>query len=436
MTNSILVEVLIIVAMIVANGVFAMSEIAVVSARKARLLHRAKSGNKRAEAALRLAERPERFLSTIQIGITTIGVLAGAFGGATLARELATILDTYPLVSEWSAAIAVGLVVVAISFLSIVLGELVPKRIALGAPETIASAVAPAMETLSRLASPLVTLLSLSGSVLLAILRIKPADEMPITEDELRLLLHQGAKAGTIEAGERQIVERVFVLGGRPVRSVMTPRTDIEWLDLDRPIADLRATAQKSSHGLFPVATRSIEKIAGIVGAKDLWAESVSDGASLRLLARTPLYVPEKLPVLRVLDMFRETRNHVAIVVDEYGAVEGLVTPRDLFEALVGELPTGDQETEPWVVERSDGSYSLDAGLDIEEVKLLLGIDTLEGEKDSYQTIAGYVIERLRRLPKIGESVESNGWRFEIIDMDGRRVDRIIVSRITPAARN
>jgi putative hemolysin len=436
MLDSILLEALIILAMIVANGVFAMSEIAVVSARKARLLHRAKSGNKRAAAALRLAEHPERFLSTIQIGITTIGVLAGAFGGATLARELAAILDTYPLTAEWSATIAVGIVVVTISFLSIVLGELVPKRIALGAPETIASAVAPAMERLSRLASPIVTLLSWSGSALLAIMRIRPAVEMPITEDELRLLLRQGATAGTIEAGERQIVERVFVLGGRPVRTIMTPRTDIEWLDIQRPIAELRAFAQSSTHGLFPIAAGTIEKIVGIVGAKDLWSESVTDGESLRRLARTPLYVPEKLPVLRVLDLFRETRNHVAIVVDEYGAVEGLATPRDLFEALVGELPTGDKETEPWVVERSDGSFSIDAGLDIEEVKLLLGIDTLEGEKDSYQTIAGYVIERLRRLPKIGEIIEANGWRFEIIDMDGRRVDRLIVSRLEPAPRN
>jgi len=436
MLDSIVLEALIIVAMVVANGVFAMSEIAVVSARKARLLHRARSGNKRAEAALRLAERPERFLSTIQIGITTIGVLAGAFGGATLARELAAIFETYPLIAEWSSTIAVGLVVVAISFLSIVLGELVPKRIALGAPETIASAVAPAMETLSRLASPLVTILSWSGSLLLAIFRIKPAKEMPITEDELRLLLHQGAKAGTIEAGERQIVERVFVLGGRPVRSVMTPRTDIEWLDLGRPVDELRAIAQESSHGLFPIAEGTIEKIVGVVGTKDLWASTVTDGPTLRQLARTPLYVPEKLPVLRVLEMFRETRNHVAIVVDEYGAVEGLVTPRDLFEALVGELPSEDREIEPAVVARADGSWSLDAALDIEEVKLLLGVDALEGEKDSYQTIAGYVIERLRRLPRIGEIVESNGWRFEIIDMDGRRVDRIIVSRLGGETRN
>ncbi len=436
MLNSILLEALIILAMIVANGVFAMSEIAVVSARKARLLHRAKSGDKRAGRALELAEHPERFLSTIQIGITTIGVLAGAFGGATIARELAAIFESNPAISEWSGTIAVGIVVIAISFLSIVLGELVPKRIALGAPETIASAIAPAMDKLARFASPLVTLLSWSGSLLLAILRIKPAEEAPITEDELRLLLRQGATAGTIEAGERQIVERVFVLGGRPVRSIMTPRTDIEWLDLQRPIAELRAFAQSSTHGLFPIAGGTIEKIVGIVGAKDLWAESVTDGESLRRLARTPLYVPEKLPVLRVLDLFRETRNHVAIVVDEYGAVEGLATPRDLFEALVGELPTGDQETEPWVVERSDGSFSIDAGLDIEEVKLLLAIETLEGEKDSYQTIAGYVIERLRRLPKIGEIIEANGWRFEIADMDGRRVDRLIVTRVVPASRN
>jgi putative hemolysin len=436
MLDSIVLEALIIVAMVVANGVFAMSEIAVVSARKARLLHRAKSGDKRAETALRLAERPERFLSTIQIGITTVGVLAGAFGGATIARELSAALKAYPSIAPWSGTIAVGAVVVAISFLSIVLGELVPKRIALGAPETIAGAVAPPMEALSRIASPLVTLLGWSSSALLAILRIKPAKEMPITEDELCLLLHQGAKAGTIEAGERQIVERVFVLGGRPVRSVMTPRTDIEWLELGRPIDELRAIAQESSHGLFPIAEGTIEKIVGVVGAKDLWAATVTDGQTLRKLARTPLYVPEKLPVLRVLEMFRETRNHVAIVVDEYGAVEGLVTPRDLFEALVGELPSEDREVEPAVVARADGSWSLDAALDIEEVKLLLGVDGLEGEKDSYQTIAGYVIERLRRLPRIGEFVESNGWRFEIIDMDGRRVDRIIVSRVGGENRN
>lgn len=430
MTDSILLETLIIVAMIVANGVFAMSEIAVVSARKARLLHRAKSGNKRAEAALRLAEHPDRFLSTIQVGITTVGVLAGAFGGATIARELAAIFVTYPSIAHWSGTIAVAVVVAAISFLSIVIGELVPKRIALGAPEAIAAAVAPAMERLSRLAYPLVTLLGWASSALLALLRIKPREEMPITEDELRLLLHQGAKAGTIEAGERQIVERVFVLGGRPVRSVMTPRTDVEWLNLERPIEELRAKAQESAHGLFPIADGTIEKVVGVIGAKDLWAATVSSGAGLRPLARTPLYVPEKLPVLRVLEMFRETRNHVAIVVDEYGAVEGLVTPRDLFEALVGELPSEDREVEPEVVARADGSWSLDAGLDIEEVKLLLAIDALEGEKDSYQTIAGYVIERLHRLPQIGEFVESNGWRFEIIDMDGRRVDRIIVSRV------
>jgi len=436
MLDSIVLEALIIVAMVVANGLFAMSEIAVLSARKARLLHRAKSGDKRAETALRLAERPERFLSTIQIGITTVGVMAGAFGGATIARELAAILKTYPSIAPWSGTISVGIVVAAISFLSIVLGELVPKRIALGAPETIAGAVAPPMEALSRIASPVVTLLGWSSNALLAILRIKPAKEMPITEDELRLLLHQGAKAGTIEAGERQIVERVFVLGGRPVRSVMTPRTDIEWLDLGRPVDELRAIAQESAHGLFPIAEGTIEKIVGVVGAKDLWASTVTDGPTLRQLARTPLYVPEKLPVLRVLEMFRETRNHVAIVVDEYGAVEGLVTPRDLFEALVGELPSEDREIEPAVVARADGSWSLDAALDIEEVKLLLGVDALEGEKDSYQTIAGYVIERLRRLPRIGEIVESNGWRFEIIDMDGRRVDRIIVSRVGGETRN
>jgi putative hemolysin len=436
MLNSILLETAIIVIMIVANGVFAMSEIAVVSSRKARLLQRAKSGSKGAETALRLAERPDRFLSTIQVGITTIGVLAGAFGGATLARELAAIFATVPVIAQWNDTIAVGLVVAAISLLSIVLGELVPKRIALGAPETIASAVAPTMERLSRLAAPLVSLLGWASATLLWILRIKPAEESPITEDELRLLLHQGAKAGTIEMEERQIVERVFVLGGRPVRSVMTPRTDIEWLDMAKPIAELRATAQASQHGLFPLAAGSIEKTVGIVAAKDLWAETVTDGAALRKHARTPLYVPEKLPILRVLEMFRETRNHVAIVVDEYGAVEGLVTPRDLFEALVGELPSGDCEEEPSVVQRADGSWSLDAGLDIEEVKLLLGVTALAGEKDGYQSLAGYVIERLRRLPKIGDIVEANGWRFEIADMDARRVDRLIVSRSESAARN
>lgn len=432
MLETILIEVAILVALVVANGVLSMSEIAVVSSRKARLQQRATAGDKGAAAALRLAEQPDRFLATVQVGITLIGVLAGAYGGATLAQELAARLQTIPQVAQWAASLAVGAVVLGITWLSVVVGELVPKRIALSAPETVAGLMARPMEVLERVASPLVTLLNWSSRPLLWAMRVKARKEAPVTEDELRLLLRQGAQAGTIEPGERKIVDRVFVLGGRPVRAVMTPRSEMEWLNVAAPLERLKVLVQRSDHGLFPIGTAP-ERVDGVVMASALWDPQVAAAADLKKLARAPLYVPENLSALQVLERIRETRNHLALVVDEYGVVEGLVTPTDLLEALVGDLPAG-REEEPEVVKRGEASWSLDAGLDIEEVKLLLGAESLPEEKHAFQTVAGYVIERLGRLPHIGDVVEAGGWRFEIADMDGRRVDRLLVTRSAPAA--
>ncbi|HVR43071.1 MAG TPA: hemolysin family protein [Thermoanaerobaculia bacterium] len=430
MSTRILLEIGVIVLLVLANGAFSMSEIAVVTSRRARLDRMARSGRRGAAAALRLAENPDRFLSTIQVGITLIGVFTGAFGGATLAAEIGRALDEIPALDPYSEAIGVGVVVLGITYLTLVLGELVPKRIALGAPERIAARVAPLMNALARIGSPLVSLLGVSTRAVLTLLRIQPSREPSVTEEELKLLLHQGTEAGTIPREERIIVERVFLLGDRSVRSVMTPRIEVEWIDLAESIESARRKVADSPHSRFPVAAERLDEVEGILHGKDLWAGEADSLDALRDRIREPLFVPETASALALLETFRATRNHVAIVVDEYGGFEGLVTPADILEALVGELPDPEDTHEPVVLRRADGSLSLDATVDLEEVKILIGLPFLEGQKETYQTIAGWVVERLGRIPKLGDVVEAGGFRFEILDMDGRRVDRILVSEI------
>ena len=434
MSQRIALEVFLILLLLLANGVFAMSEIALVSARKPRLRLRAQQGSRRAAAALRLAEDPDRFLSTVQIGITLIGVFAGAFGGATIAAQIDQRLEEIPALARWSEVIGVGVVVLGIGYLSLVLGELVPKRVALDNPEKVASAVAPAMALLSRLAAPAVALLGLSTRAVLRLLRVRPAQEPVVTEEELITLLRLGTKAGTIEREEREMVERVFRLGDRPVTAVMTPRIELEWLDTTRPLAELRRQVAASTHEWFPVARERIDAVTTVARGKDLWAEGLETTADLERVAREPLFVPDSVTAVELLERFRETRNHVAVVIEEFGGVEGLVTPTDILEALVGELPGQGDVEEPMVVRREDGSWSFDAATDLDEVKLRLGIEFLEGQKDSYQTIAGYVVYRLGYRATVGASFEVGDHRFEVADTDGRRIDRILVERI-PAPR-
>lgn len=432
MARQIALEVLLIVILVLANGVFAMSEIALVSARKSRLRHLARSGHRRAAVALRLAENPDRFLSTVQIGITLIGVFAGAFGGATIADQIDRRLEAIPGLGPYSEVIGVGAVVLGITYLSLILGELVPKRIALNSPERIASAVAPTMLALSRVAAPVVHLLSGSTRAILWLLRMTRSSESAVTEEELKSLLRSGAKAGTIRHEEREIVERTFLFGDRSVRSVMTPRVELEWLDLGKPLEDLRRQTAASSHDWFPVAVGRVDAIQGVVRARDVWAEDVTTTSDIARRIQQPLFVPVKTTALAVLQDFRDTRNHLAVIIDEFGGVEGIVTPTDLLEALVGELPETGDLGEPMIVRLGDGSWSMDAMTDIEEVKIALGIDSIDGQKDrAYQTLGGYLSERFGHQPRIGDAVTAGGHRFEVIDTDGRRIDRVVARRLS-----
>ncbi|HUP64615.1 MAG TPA: hemolysin family protein [Thermoanaerobaculia bacterium] len=426
MTVTIMFELLLILILVVANGLFAMSEIAIVSASKARLQGLQQKGSRRAAAALRLATHPDRFLPTIQIGITLIGIFAGAFGGATLAGQIDERLEQIPALVPWSEVIGVGVVVITITYLSLVLGELVPKRLALNDPERVATMVAPPLEIVARFAGPAITFLAWSTRSVLAILRAKPPLNVGTTEEEVRLMLLHGSQAGTIEREEREIIERAFRLGDRPVRAVMTPRIEVEWVDLDQPFELLLQNAAESSHSRLPVARGGIDHVEGILEVRRLIG---ADSESIRSLIREPLFVPETASALGLLSTFRSTRNHVAIVIDEFGGFEGMVTPIDILEALVGELPAEEDQDELMIFRRADGSWSVDAAVDLEEVKLMLNISWLEGQKDNaYQTIAGYLIQHVGRIPRIGERFEISGWLFEIQDTNGRRIDRILVS--------
>ena len=430
MATAITLEIILIVLLVLANGVFAMSEIAVVSARRARLQKMAHAGSRKAAAALRLAENPERFLSTVQMGITLIGVFAGAYGGATLAEQIEERLSSVPRLAPYGEAIGVMIVVVGITYLSLILGELVPKRLALHSPERIAAAVAGPMNALSRVAAPVVSFLSASTRAVFALLPIEKSTEPAVTEEEIRLILRQATQAGAIDPHEQQIVERVFRLGDRRVTAVMTPRVDFVWLDINRPLAELRAAASSAGHTRFPVADGGADHTLGIIHIRDLLAPAAE--ADLRSLLHPPLLVPKSTAAFALLEQFRESRNHVALVADEFGGVIGLVTPTDILEALVGELPEDGERSEPTVIQRSDGSWSFDSAVDLEEAKSILDIPTrLEGQKEQeFQTIAGYIVQRLGHIPRLGETVEAGGYRFEILDMDGWRVDRILATRV------
>jgi len=426
------VEWVIILLLILANGVFAMSEIAVVSARKARLKERADRGDRKAAAALELARSPDAFLSTVQIGITLVGVLAGAFGGATVAEKIGELLQPYPRLAPYGEAVGVGAVVLAITYFSLILGELVPKRIALNSPERIASAVALPMKALARLGSPVVHLLTLSTSFVLRLLRVRPSAEPSVTEEEIKVLMAQGAESGAFEPAELDIVGRVLRLADRHVASVMTPRNELIWIDLDAGPEDRRRLVHESGRSQFPVARGSLDAVQGILRVKDwLRAEDTAPGDDPAQLLPA-LFVPETKDALDLLDQFQKSRQHLAIVLDEHGGTAGIVTLHDILEAIVGELPPGDEESEPLLVKRDDGSWLVDGSLRMPEFKDAFRLQELPEEADGhFHTVGGLVMSALRRIPRAGDAFEISGLRLEVVDMDGRRVDKVLVTRVT-----
>jgi putative hemolysin len=422
-------EIAVIVLLAIANGVFAMSEIAVVSARKARLQHRAAAGDERARAALDLATAPDRFLATVQVGITLIGILAGAFGGATLANRLAVAFAALPWLAPHAGLLAFWLIVIFVTFISLVIGELVPKNIALAHPEAIARFVARPMRRLAAVAYPLVALLRSSSGLILRLLHLRAGPPTPVTEEEIKIMLDQGTQAGVFEPAERTLLERVFRLGDRRVGSLMTPRTDIVWIDVHAPIGESMRRMTAAPHTYFPLCDGGIENVIGVVSVKDQWARMVNKLVpDLRATVVSAPYVPESMTALKLLETFRHSGRHIALVIDEYGGLSGLVTLTDVMGAIVGDIPSGHADEDQSIVRRADGSYLMDGMLAVDEFRHVLALDKLPGEEGAYQTLAGLCIHQLGRVPRVGDYFAFGGLRFEIVDMDGHRVDRVLVA--------
>jgi len=426
------VEWVIILLLILANGLFAMSEIAVVSARKARLKERADRGDRNAAAALELARSPDAFLSTVQIGITLVGVLAGAFGGATVAEKIGELLQPYPRLAPYGEAIGVGAVVLAITYFSLILGELVPKRIALNNPERIASAVALPMKALARLGSPVVRVLTFSTSFVLRLLRVRPSAEQPVTEEEIKVLMAQGTESGTFEPAELDIVGRVFRLADRHVASVMTPRNEVVWIDLDEEPENRRRLIRESGRSQLPVARGSLDAVQGVLRVKDWLRVEEARAGDDEVQMQPALFVPETADALDLLEQFQKSRQHLAIVLDEHGGTAGIVTLHDILEAIVGDLPPADEESEPLLVRRDDGSWLVDGSLPVPDFKDAFRLQDLPEEVEGhFHTVGGLVMSALRRVPRTGDAFEISGLRLEVVDMDGRRVDKVLVTRVT-----
>ncbi len=424
-------EAAIILLLLLANGLFAMSEIAVVASSRVRLQQRAADGDRRAEAALGLVDDPTRFLSTVQVGITLVGILAGAYGGATVARRLAGVIATVPALAPYADGLAIAVVVAVITYLSLIVGELVPKRIGLSHPETIAGWVAAPMSALARLGGPVVPLLSGSTNLLLRLLRFKTRAAPSVTEDEILALIAQGVRSGAIAATEGDLVERVFRLGDQPVAAIMTPRVDIEWIDADAPASVLREFLATHRHGHVVVCRGSLDQVVGIVRAADLLPVVMQGGEiPLAELVREPIFVPDTTLAFTLLVTFRAQHRHVAIVLDEFGAVEGLVTLGDLLEGLVGDIAADAAHVDAEIVVRADGSWLVDGGASIVDLLDELDAGPLPGdEMGRYHTMGGFMMARLGHVPKTAEAFEWRGLHFEVMDMDGRRIDKVLVSR-------
>jgi putative hemolysin len=424
-------EVLILVLLILLNGFFSLSEMALVSARKIRLQQSAEDGNTGAKTALALAAEPTRFLSTVQIGITLIGILSGALGGATVAETLAAYVSQYPALQPYSEQIGVGIVVTIITFFSLVFGELVPKRLALSNPERIAVFAAPPMQLVAMITRPFVSLLSASTEIILRLLGIKAAGEPAVTEEEVKILIDQGRAAGVFEDVEQDIVERVFRLSDRTVNSLMTYRPEMVCLDVEDPIEENIKKIISTGHSNFVVCKGDVDNVIGVLRAKDLLREyaegrSVSIPASLQM----PPFVPEGMNALEVVERLRQEKSPVALIVDEYGSIEGMVTLTDVLEAIVGDIPALDADGEPEAMQREDGSWLLDGMMSVDELQMLLNLDELPDDSNDYDTLGGLFMARLGRVPSVGDKFEWNDLRFEVVDMDGHRVDKALVMPI------
>jgi putative hemolysin len=419
----------VILALLVANGIFAMAEIAVVSSRKTKLRSQAEAGDRKARRALELAESPNRFLSTVQVGITLVGIIAGAYGGASLSEKVAAPLESVPWLAQYAKPLAFALVVLSITYLSLVIGELVPKRVGLSNPEKVSALLAGPMMAISKIAKPLVLLLSASSDGIMKLLGLKETGETAVTAEDLRLLAREGLRVGELHKSESEMVERVLSLDMLTVRDLMTPRPKIIWIQQDDPHEAIWHKVVVSGHTTFPVYDRGRDNIVGIVSIKSIYAH-LAAGIAVKIkdLMTPPLFVPPSQNALALLETFKKTGKHVAIAIDEYGSVAGLVALHDVMEAIAGDFPTQDARLRPVAKQRDDGSWLIDAMIPIEEFEAAVKdvpIDPIN-ERD-YTTFGGFIVKHFGRVPNEGDSIPIGPYQVEIIDMDHLRVDKVLL---------
>lgn len=429
-------DILLILLLIMINGLFAMSEIAIVSSRRIRLQQKAEEGDIGARAALALSEHPTRFLSTVQIGITMIGVLSGAFGDAAITQRLIPVFASIEWLAPYAKPLATVCMVVMVTYVSIVIGELVPKRIGMHSPERIARVIAPLMQGLAWLTMPLVSLLTRSTDFFLAVLRVRHNTDAPITHEEIKVLVAEGTESGVFEKAEQDLIENVMRLDHYQLGQVMTTRADVIGVDLQDSPEQQQAVMVSARHSYLPVFNGGIDDVVGVVAVHDLFAQRLAlQQLDIESVMQFPVFVPASISPLTLLDTFRERKQHIALVVDEYGSVQGLVTLKDVMDALVGEMSTEDaSEPDPDIFRRDDGSYLLDGSLSMERFRTLFPVELAEVEEGGrdYQTLAGLVLFLRGHVPETGEKFDWSGLSIEVIDMDRRRIDKLLVRRQKP----
>ncbi len=422
-------EVLIILFLVILNGLFSMAEIALVSARKARLEAQAAKGDEDAAKALNLANHPDTFISTVQLGITLIGILIGIFSGDTFKIPLTDWLKQFDFIGKYSSSIATIIIVIVITFISLVIGELVPKRIGLSNPEGIAKLVAGPMRFLSSITFPIIWLLSKSSHLIVRLINIKTSDSQ-VTEEEIKAIISEGTEQGTIEEAEQEIIERVFHLSDRNITSLMTHRTDIEWIEGNKKIYETRDELKDLIHSVYPVCEDDIDHIKGVVSIKDLFSGDAN--ATVFSIMREAMYVPENNSAYQVLEKFKQTKIHQCFIVDEYGSVQGLMTLNDILEAIVGDIPQEEDE-EYEIIERADGSFLIDAQIPFYDfLSHFDKTEWMEKWEQDFNTLAGFIIYHLEKIPKTGDLLTWESFHFEIVDMDNNRIDKVLVTTSVP----
>jgi putative hemolysin len=429
------IAIVVVLLLVVLNGLFAMTELAVVSSRKSKLQSRAERGDRGARAALKLAEEPTHFLSAVQVGITLIGILAGAYGQAAIGGELNRMIGNgIPALAKWSSAISTGLVVVLITYVSVIVGELVPKRLALIFPESIAAKMAAPISMLAVVLKPFVVLLTASTSGILKIMGVKDRDGSDVTQEEVETMIAEGTSAGLIEPEEQEMIEEILTLGDRPIRVAMTPRHEVFWVALDDTEAQLREEVRTCPYSRIVVARENdVDNPLGVVHKKDLLDSLLDNGEfNIEKHVQTPAFIPQSTSVLKALEILKSSKVHMAFLVDEFGAFEGVVTATDLLEMIAGDFDEGHDEADAYIRQREDGSWLVDGQTDLEELADELGEDF--GEADGFHTVAGLVLHQLSRVPDEGEILQLGRFEVEVIDMDDRRIDKLLFKQVVNKA--